>query len=97
MEPLELIGLKLDDARARLAAGLTGIPSVVTTAPPFDPKYRVPVWGELRVIRARELNGGAIELLVARELLAEELLAKPAGPKPGRGGQRKPPQAVDAE
>ncbi|RYG68147.1 hypothetical protein EON80_12255 [bacterium] len=70
---LELIGLPLSVAHERLPTP----PVVVETAPPFAPKNRVPVWGELRVLRAREREG-QLELLVARELLAED--ASPSSP-----------------
>jgi hypothetical protein len=63
---LELLGLPLPIALEMLDS----TPVVVETAPPLPPKNRVPVWGEARVLRAREREGG-VELLVARELLSE--------------------------
>jgi hypothetical protein len=56
---------------------LDSTPTVVETAPPFLPKNRVPVWGEARVLRVREAEG-QLELVVARELLAEETPLTPA-------------------
>ena len=45
---------------------------IVETAPPFVPRGYVPIWGQKRVVRLRELPDGALEIVVARELLREE-------------------------
>ena len=44
---------------------------IIETAPPREPRHYTPVWGEWRVIRERELENGALQLTVARELLKE--------------------------
>lgn len=72
-----LAGLVLEDARARVGAPVR----VVTTEPTFTPRFRQPVWGEWRVLRARQA-GLEVELLVAREMLGEVQLAEP--PSTGR-------------
>ncbi len=64
---MEIIGLPLSLALEMLGES----PEIIETAPPFVSKTRVPVWGELRVLRATQ-NEGRIQLLVARELLGEE-------------------------
>lgn len=64
---MEIIGLKLPDALAILPAP----PTIIETAPPFPSKTRIPIWGEPRVLRVVEREGG-LELLVARELLGED-------------------------
>jgi hypothetical protein len=68
---MEIIGLPLPLALELLGSTSDSAPTIVETAPPFLPKNRVPVWGEARVLRVRETEG-QVELVVARELLAEE-------------------------
>lgn len=73
-----LVGRRLEDARAILAVrSPVEAPTitVVETAPPFQPKFRRPLWGDLRVLRVRPREDG-VEFLVARELLGEEILPK---------------------
>lgn len=67
---MNLLGLALP----RALELLEGKAIVLETAPPFAPKGRVPVWGEARVVRVRE-TADATELLVARELLGEEVIS----------------------
>ncbi len=64
---MDIIGLPLPDAVKLLPAA----PTITETAPPFVSKTRIPIWGELRVVRVVEREGG-VELLVARELLGED-------------------------
>jgi len=63
-----LLGLPLDLARELLE----GEPVVIQSAPPFFPRGYTAHFGEFRVVRARQLTDGKLELLVARELLSEE-------------------------
>ena len=44
---------------------------IIETAPPREPRHYTPVWGVWRVVRERELENGALQLTVARELLQE--------------------------
>lgn len=74
-----LIGLKLPDAERILRQQSTGQAlelEVQETAPPFTPKFRRPIFGELRVLRVRPTGDNTLQLLVARELLDEEILEK---------------------
>ena len=69
---MEIIGLPLSHALEMLDEA----PIVVHTVPPFVSKTRIPIWGEERVVRATTTQG-RLELLVARELLGEEIVASP--------------------
>ena len=64
---MSLLNLTLSEARQLAAQPL----EIVETAPPFAPRYYTPVWGEWRVVRERELETGALQIVVARELLKE--------------------------
>ena len=66
---MHLLGLPLPLALNELGERETRI---IETAPPFAPRHYTPIWGELRILRARETADGVLELLVARELLREE-------------------------
>lgn len=78
-----LPGLPLDEARQLLDEE----PVVVHSAPPFFPRGYTAHFGRERVVRARSLADGKIELLVARELISEERVAndKGAGGKESAG------------
>ncbi len=67
-----LLGLTLAEAQTACAGREV---KVIETAPPFTPRHYIPVWGEWRVLRAKEQND-SIELLVARELLREEKIVR---------------------
>lgn len=57
-------------AQAREICGEREI-EIVETAPPREPRHYTPEWGDWRVVRERELENGALQLTVARELLKE--------------------------
>ena len=63
-----LLGLPLRIARPLVEGEVV----LVSTAPPFTARGYTPHWGEERVLRARKLPDGKIELLVAKELVGEE-------------------------
>lgn len=74
-----LISLKLQDAERLLKQQPNGELlelQVRETTPPFAPKFRRPIFGELRVLRVRPTGDNTLELLVARELLDEEKIPK---------------------
>ncbi|HET6947987.1 MAG TPA: hypothetical protein VFJ45_09270 [bacterium] len=58
----DVVGLELDDARGRLAAGGLTVRSVTETRPPQP----VELAGPLRVVRVRR-EGDAVDLVVTRE------------------------------
>ena len=66
--PMSLLNLPLD-----VAVNLAGEHEIelIETAPPREPRHYTPEWGVWRVIRERELENGALQLTVARELLKE--------------------------
>ncbi len=59
----ELIGLELEEARARLARAGLQVQMVTETQPPHPPK----LVGAFRVVRARASLEGAVDLVVSRE------------------------------
>ena len=62
--------LNLTLAQAREICGARPL-EIVETAPPREPRHYTPEWGDWRVVRERELENGALQLTVARELLKE--------------------------
>ena len=65
---MSLLNLTLEQARAE-SGGLEL--EIVETAPPRTPQHYTPLWGAWRVIRERPLEGGTLQIVVARELLKE--------------------------
>ena len=65
---MSLLNLPLDVAAAECGARPL---EIIETAPPREPRHSTPVWGVWRVVRERELENGALQLTVARELLQE--------------------------
>ncbi len=65
-DPADVVGLELEQARARLAAAGVAVRSVRETRPPFP----VALEGPLRVIRVRRDPAGAVELVVTPERIA---------------------------
>jgi len=76
MFPHSLLALPLQNALNSLGNEREIV--VVRSAPPFHPRGYTPFWGEERVVRVRELEGGRVELCVARELIGEERAGKGA-------------------
>ncbi len=70
------LGLTLENARQMLDSSVQIV--VIESAPPFFARGYTPFWGAWRVVRARELEGEGVELLVARELVGEERAGKAA-------------------
>ena len=84
-----LLGRTLPEAKNLLLGhAVAQEPLVTTTAPPFEPRFRKPVWGEWRVLQASESQAGPL-LLVARELLAEQMVPQPDQPSTSRRNRRK--------
>ncbi len=71
-----LLALPVETALEELRA--QGISArVVSSAPPFFPRGYTPHWGGERVLRAREVGAGKVELLVGNELVGEARAEKP--------------------
>lgn len=66
---LDFTGWRLADAQVELKNVGCAV-QIVETAPPFQKRGFTQVWGEMRVLRCAEKEG-AVELVVARELLKE--------------------------
>ena len=62
--------LNLTLAEARELCGTREL-EIIETMPPREPRHYTPEWGDWRVVRERELENGALQLTVARELLKE--------------------------